>query len=384
VTDHRRLSSIALAALMLGGCGTDVQSPSPSPPGSTAVATPGPTRTPVAPPAPSLPTGCSGIDKVDLAGIEVTFGSVDEDGNGGEIGFSLGPTSGEMQVTRLTDRAGQERCSTPPSPELLDQRGQILGGHEFITYPSTSFAGHSNPQAMLAAKVTLTLDGGAALDLPTRFIPGNENFDQVAITVPDVAGPGVLRLKFVWADRSFRYEGSSTIAVNVVPLSATEVCVLDSSGYFEQIGDLLRHSIEVNSVSQHAFSPFNTSKFAPFENPGIDAIIVYGFDPDKPSITAEAGTALRIERVSDELTLGNEMNLWVWTRPSVAKAIKDYPPEGSVLVLSRTPVKHADGTFRLRVPQDPGRYVAGVELTYDSQCSSGTLWFVVNIDVVAS
>jgi hypothetical protein len=160
--------------------------------------------------------------------------------------------------------------------------------------------------------------------------------------------------------------------------------VLDSSGYFEQIGDLLRHSIEVNSVSQHAFSPFNTSKFAPFENPGIDAIIVYGFDPDEPSITAEAGTALRIERVSDELTLGNEMNLWVWTRPSVAKAIKDYPPEGSVLVLSRTPVKHADGTFRLRVPQDPGRYVAGVELTYDSQCSSGTLWFVVNIDVVAS
>jgi hypothetical protein len=27
--------------------------------------------------------------------------------------------------------------------------------------------------------------------------------------------------------------------------------------------------------------------------------------------------------------------------------------------------------------------VAGVEMSYDSRCSSGTLWFVVNIDVVA-
>jgi hypothetical protein len=41
----------------------------------------------------------------------------------------------------------------------------------------------------------------------------------------------------------------------------------------------------------------------------------------------------------------------------------------------------ADGTFRLQVPTGEGRSVAGVELAYDSQCSSGTLWFVVNIDV---
>jgi hypothetical protein len=385
----RSLILVAIAIVVLG-CQPG--------PGRTNSMTVAPTATPTAapatataPPAPSLPTvtpgpsdiaACSRVDELDLAGIEVTFGSVDEDGNGGNIGFSLGPTNAELQVTRVIDSSG--RCLMPPSQELLDQRGQILGGHEFITYPSTSFHGLGGPQAMLAARVTLTLKGGTAIDLPTRFVPGNENFDQVAITVPDVAGPGVLRLEFVWSDRFFRYEGSSAITVDVVPLSATEGCALDSSGYFDQVGDLLRRSIEVDSVPQVAFSPFNTSKFTPFVNEGIDAMIVYAFDPDQPSITAMPGAALRIEDVSDELTLGKEMDLWVWTRASVVKAVRDYPPEGTVLVLSRTPVQQAERTFGLRVPQDPGRYVAGVQLTYDSQCSSGTLWFVVNVDVVGS
>ena len=384
----RSLIPVAIAILVLGCQSGPTTSPTVAPAATSTAAA----ATATAPPVPSLPTvspgpsdsaDCSGIEKVDLVGIEVTFGSVDEDGNGGNIGFSLGPTYGQMQVTRVTDSSGRDLCLEPPSPELLHQRGQILGGHEFITYPSTSFGGHG-PQAMLAAKATLTLDGGTAIDLPTRFVPGNENFDQVAITVFDVAGPGVLLLEFTWADRSFRYEGSSAITVNVAPLSATEGCVLDSSGYFEQVSDLLRRSVEVNSVPQVAFSPFNTSKFTPFVNEGIDAIIVYAFDPNEPSISAAPGGALRIEDVSGDLTLGNAMDLWVWTRASVVTAIKDYPPEGTVLVLSRTPVRQADGTFRLRVPQDPGRYVAGVQLTYDSQCSSGTLWFVVNVDVVGS
>jgi hypothetical protein len=327
--------------------------------------------------------GCSGIDAFDLAGIEVPLGSVDEDGNGGDIGFSLGPTYSQLQVTRVTERSGQQRSVTPPSRGLLDERGQLLGGHEFITFPFTSFDGHSNPQAMVAAKVTLTLDGGAAIELPTRFVPGNVNFDQVAITVPDVAGPAILHLEFVWADTCFRYEGSRAIPVDVVPLSATKGCVLDMSGYFEQVGSLLRDSVRVESVPQRGFSPFNTAKFGPFQNEGIDAMIEYAFDPDDTSITAVPGSALRIDEVSDDITLGDDMTLWVWTRASVAKAVKGYPPAGTVLVLSRTPVKQADGSFRLRVPQDPGRYVAGVQLTYDSQCSSGTLWFVVNIDVVA-
>ena len=53
----------------------------------------------------------------------------------------------------------------------------------------------------------------------------------------------------------------------------------------------------------------------------IDAMIVYAFDPDAPSIAATPGAALRIEDVSDGLTLGNAIYLRVWTRSSVVKAI---------------------------------------------------------------
>jgi hypothetical protein len=332
---------------------------------------------------PTSATACLTIDQVDLAAIEITLASVDEQGNGGDQGILPGRAGAIMDVTRVTELTGAGRSATPPAHERPHDRGLVLGGHDFIVFPSTWFDGHVNPLAMISARVTLDLEGQSSIELPTRFVPGNENFDQVAVTVPDADGRGTLSMEFVWADPCYRYEASTTIPVDVVPLSATAGCALEGQAYFDQLRALLGGSLLVGSATVHAFSPRNEAKFGPWYNPGIDAFIVYAFDRDDPAIVAAPGSALTLAQASSDITIGNDMTLTVWTRASVAKAIKDYPPFGTVVVLSRTPVKQADGTFRLRVPQDPGRYVAGVELTYDSQCSSGTLWVIVNIDVVA-
>lgn len=318
---------------------------------------------------------------MDFSNLEVTLGSVDEDGNGGAWGISVGRTYTGLQLTRITEVGGGQRSVTPPHQDVFDEGGQILGGHEFVAFPSMTFDGHQNPQAMISAKVTLTPALGTPIVLPTRFIPGNVNFDQVAVTVPDMSGRAALAFDFVWADPCFRYEGSHALDVEVVPLSATNGCVLESPEYFDQVRELLRASIKVGSVVPDAFSPMNTGKFSLVQNEGIDAIILYAFDPAQAALKASPGAVLRVERVSPDLVLADQMQLRVWTRASVAKAVKSYPPEGAVLTLSRTPAKQADGSFKLRVPEAPGRYVATVELTYDSRCSSGTLWFVVNIDV---
>jgi len=395
---HHRRIALALVGFVLAGCfaapGTSVEPSTSAAPTvePTVAVTPDPTIGASLPAATEIATGsplppytgeCLGIDEVNLADIEALLGSVDADGNGGDGGISVGHVAPRLEVTRIQEVTGQRRSITPPPLEQDNERGQLLGGHEFVTYPSLWFDGHVNPQAMISASVTLTLEGQAPIALPTRFVPGNVNFDQVAATVPDASGPGALTLAFVWADPCFRYEASATIAVDVVPVSVTAGCALERSTYFDQVVALLDGSINVGSTTVRAFSPRNDAKFLPWGSFGIDAFLVYAFDPSDPAIVAAPGSALTLAQASSDITIGNDMTLTVWTRASVAKAIKDYPPFGTVVVLSRTPVKQADGTFRLRVPQDPGRYVAGVELTYDSRCSSGTLWVIVNIDVVA-
>jgi hypothetical protein len=399
---HRHLG-LVLTTFLLGACAAapsaSVEPSGATPSGQpsaqpTAKATPAPTLGATLPPStPSLlPTGtplpppavgCIAIDDANLADLEVSLGSVDADGNGGDIGISVGRVGAILDVTRITELSGQGRSIIPQADQKPRERGLLLGGHEFIAFPSAWFDGHVNPQAMIAATVTLTLDGQAPIDLPTRFVPGNVNFDQFAVTVPDAAGQGTLAMDLVWADPCFRYEASTAIPVDVVPLSVTAGCALEQNAYYDQVAALLSGSLRVGSTTARAFSPRNEAKFAPWINPGIDAFVVYAFDRDDPAIIAAPGTALTIAQVAPGITLGKDMTLDVWTRASVARAVKDYPPHGLTLVLSRTPVKQADGTFRLRVPQAPGRYVAGVTLSYDSQCSSGALWFIVNIDVVA-
>jgi hypothetical protein len=323
------------------------------------------------------------MEDAGVSDLEVSLGSVDEQGNGGDQGISVGHVAGKLQVTKVQELYGDQRAHVPPPLMAPDGRGQVLGGVEFVVYPSIWWEEHDNPQAMISAAATLTLDGGSPLELPTRFIPGNVNFDQVAVSVPDVAGPGSLTLELVWADPCYRYEASRTFPVDVVSRSVTAGCVLDRDGHFDQLRDVLDETIHIGSLTPRAFSPVNEARYLPFGNPGIDAFILYAFDPEAPEAAVEPGAALRLESRSDDVRLGDDLTLSVWTRASVAKAIKDYPPEGAKLVLSRTPEPQPDGSFRLRVPSEPGRYVAGVSVGYESTCSSGDLWTMVNIEVVA-
>jgi hypothetical protein len=106
------------------------------------------------------------------------------------------------------------------------------------------------------------------------------------------------------------------------------------------------------------------------------------FDKDDPAFAATPGTTLRVVATNPALSL-TDMEVRVYTRQSVARAVKDYPPVGLVLVLERTPAQQADGSWRLRVPDAPGRYVATMAFDFDSKCSIGDAWAVVNIDVTA-
>lgn len=377
-----RLPGLVITATTLAGC---VIGPTANP--TSIPATAQPTSSQVAattpPPTPSPAPFAAGCAPIDSFGphAEVSLDGVYPNGNSTGGGLSVGHVFGDLTVTRITERSGPRRSIVPPPPAAPVERGQLLGGVDFVTFPFTFFDGHQNPQAMSAATVTLSFDGSSPIDLPARFVPGNKNFDQVEVSVPDVSGSGTLSMAFEWADPCFDYAGSIDIPVDVVARSATAGCELEDDPYFDQLGALLKGSLKIGSTKLTAVSPLNDAKFGPFGNPGIDAFILYAFDPKAAAIRAAPGVDLRVVRTTNAVSLGKDLHLSVWTRASVGKAVTAYPPTGEKLVLSRTATKQADGSFRLAMPRVTGRYVAGLEVTYDTQCSSGTLWSMVNIDV---
>ena len=395
VTGLRRLPILAIAALLAAGCGANpassglaavpstmssegaAASPGPTT-GSGATAAPRPTLAPVPSPAP----GCVALDDVNLTRLEVDLGSLYPNGDGGlSGGFSIGLVDGELLVTRITELSGQRRSAAPAPRQITNGGGQMLGGREFVTFPWIFLPGSSTPQAMINAKVTLKLDGASPIDLPTRFVRGNKNLDQVAVTVPDVAGAGHVTLDFVWADPCFRYEASGTIPVDMVPLEQTAGCDLDNETYWDQLHAVLEGSIMVGTTKPIVGSAFNESKYAPHVNPGIDAFIGYMFDPEGPEQTVASGGTLQIKSLKEQVHLGEKVTVVIWTRRSIANAVTDYPPKETDEVFEGRLERQPDGSYELPVPDAPGRYVAAMSVKFDSPCTTGTLWSVANIEV---
>lgn len=354
-------------------------SPSPAPT-SLPSATPRPPSPTVAPVA-SPDAGCPGLDEVDLTRLDLDLSSVYPNGDGGFGGFSIGIVYADLQMTRIEELSGPHRSVTPPAREIKNSRGLVLGGREFVTFPSNFSEAYSPPQSMIDASMTLTLDGATRIDLPTRFVPGNRNLDQVAVTVPDVAGRGSIELAFAWADECFRYQALGRIPVEVVPLARTVGCDLDEETYWDQLHALLDGSLKAGSTTPAVTSAFNESKFAPYVNPGIDAFIGYMFDAKAPEEAVAPGSLVRIESLKQPLHLAQRLKVVIWTRRSIAAAVTAYPPKRAVVVFEGPLERELDGTYELPVPDDPGRYVAALSVRFDSPCTTGTLWSVVNIAV---
>ena len=298
---------------------------------------------------------------------------------------SIGRFRIDLQVTAVQDVKGLAPKAVPPSRALDNSGvGLLIGGHEFLTYPLPGWEGYAPPFAMESAKLTLTLDGSAPVTLQTRVVPGNANFDQVAVAMPDVAGMGTLDVELTWADQCNRFEATASRRIEVVGTATTDGCEIDDEdAYWHQLTSLLDGSLRIAGTTARVESPYNEARFAPYVNPGIDAFIAYLFSPQTAAIVAVPGARIQIENGEANLRLHDDMDVIVWTRTSLATAVADYPPGDLTEVLHWLPGKQADGSFSFPAPKQPGRYVAAIDVTYESRCTTGTLWTQVNVDVVS-
>jgi hypothetical protein len=370
------LATVASLAMAVAGCGTAVPSPtasgSQSPTASAsaslvAATTTAPTPTPTNAPRPN--TACR--NPASLFGDRPYFVSVDAD---------PGRTHLELQVTGV-EAAWDSTTRVVPQPRTIEEGngGILIGGREFTIWPEGYYSGAAGPFSMVAATATMTVEGQAPLDLPVRIVPGNENFDQFAIGVPDGSGSARLDLALHWVDQCFRFAAEASQEVTIVPLATTQACHLEANQWADDLAGLFDNGITVDASSQRLFPIAFNARYVNEGTVGDPPSWAVEWKQHSGGITAAKGDWLEVSDTVKRRHLV-VMDAALFRRADALKVANDSTEAVSALWNHR-PTPRADGSFRIPVAAELGRYVLVIRFTFTSTCLTGAATSAFSLDV---
>ena len=388
VTRPRRIRTLATAAFVLAACGSSVTSPSAGPQASSNASSPSeapspaPTRSfptfPSFTPFPPIDERCVPVENIEPASPFVNAAS------------SIGKFNLDMQVTRIEELTGRRHVAAPPVRELgNDGVGLLAGGHEFLTSPSTYFGGATGPIHMESAKVTLTLDGAPPVELSSRIVPGNENFDQFSIAVPDRSGSGTISMEFTWTDQCFRLDARGSIRVEVASTSEVGDCALEQQAAWDQLSALVASGMQFGDINARLGEAYADGTYTDMAVEGDGPYALALFDRAAPTLKVSPGAKIGMNALDPALSLYPLAARPVpfMKRSAVITWLADGGiygggPEPKVLWQSELSPRD-DGSIRITAPKSAARYVAAIDLAFEYACGTGVVVSGIGVDVVA-
>lgn len=371
----RRLLALATIALILAACDVATRSPSPSlipspaAPSQVAIATQIPTVPPT--PGPSPNRDCPTIESLFAEHPFYADAQIDP-----------GIARVDLQVTSIAP-VWDPSARVIPQPREVDSGypdpGVILGGREFTTHPSYFGYLAGGASKLQSATVTFTPDNQSAIGLASRFVPGNENFDQVAATVPDIEGDGLLALNLEWTDDCFRFTAMGSTSVRIVPKVATEGCSLNQDHWADDVGGLFDKGITVGSTKQDLFPTSFSARYVNEGTGGDPPNWAYEWKQHPGGITASSGGWLEVSDSVKSRHL-SVIDAELIRRTDAISLANDWTAAVSALWNHR-PTPRADGSFRIPVAAEPGRYVLVVRFAFTSTCLMGTATSAFSLEV---
>ena len=286
----------------------------------------------------------------------------------------------ELQVTSV-QAIWDPVARIVPEPRTLvvDDSGLLLGGHEFTIWPAAVREYASNPQVMVAASSTLTPEGGTPIPLGVRIVPGNKNFDQFAIAIPDLDGRAQLDLHVQWKDQCFVFTATASQAVTVVPLSATRTCHLDQDHWIDDLAGVFDQGITVDSTMQRIFPIDLNARFANQGAGGDPPNFAVDWKAHPGGVSVAPGARLEIY---DGATTRHStaVDAELFTRADMLRVAADEAAMVSP-IWTLTPNPRTDGSFSIKAPSAAGRYVLEVRFDFTSTCLTGVATSVFSVDV---
>ena len=387
----RRSLALALVSVILAGCAAPAASteqpsadasaaapttfPSEGPPASpTASATPVP-PTPQSSGPLTIESSCTDLYDFEVPRVEVNP--------------EIGRFYAEFAPHRLVPREHPEvTFEVESAPEI--NAGVLVGGHDlrmkvWVWY-SYDVHGEIGPLEVRGSGATLRADGHDPIDLDVDIAARDVDaalWDVVVHDVPDWDARASLELSFRWRDRCFTYAARTPIdGIKLVGTATTAGCGMTERRYEDDFSAALKAPLQVGSGTARIVSPWSKARYLPIDYPGIDVHPAFGWDRDAAPIVAAPDEILIVRREAPGFEL-LDMGAVGWTRKNFVDQSDVWPPKLEA-VFHRSPERQPDGSFRLRVPSEPGRYVVTLSFPFDWTCGTGDVWSVFSLDVVTA
>ena len=371
MTDHRRPSSIVLAALMLAGCGATLRSPVPTPTSSPAVlATP--TALPTLTPVPEV-QACAGGPEGRAPAAILT--------NDAHVFWQ------PFVVTRVARVLDPDRPLPLPEPGPAAGAPQfMLGGSEidlYLQYYEASWT--EDPPTVDSLEITLDADGQAPVSLPVRLEPAERGYTAAFVDVPDITWSGPVTISATWHDPCFVFEATTTTWLFIDPKPSVSACATSSEPAFVELDAVFAASVRVGPRDAALVASRFTGKVTSLATEDILPAYTH-FHSDRPTFSAEPGSTVRIT-TRDEgpvLTVRADTEVIFFRRGALVRWLEGgwiHGNEPEAEIVFRSPLVARPDGFTFTLPTDPGRYVAQPLFDYNSACSFGIAGMAVGIDV---
>jgi len=376
----RSLSTLAIAAALLGACTGAVASPSAATP--TAGDTPAPTR-------PAQPTvALTPVPTTDLfeppsdlcPALEPWVDPEAELLNGDLVRVSI-------TVTSIAPIDRPDEVTTPPGGAPHSSRAYFLGGRDAELSVYNFAWGLSLPSTITSMAVTLTLEGQAPVALPVRFIAADAGWRNAVIQPPDVDGRGTIDVAIEWRNACFVEAGTGSAPVRIQRAAAIADCPTGYAEGFDELQAAFDAPIAVDAADVDLESWYPIGKVANLASE--DPLPPYlAFDATTPTLKVMPSSSIAIaEHPIVDLAPSAGRGVAFYERDKLLHWIEGGwihgdAPEAKVIATSK--LLTTGGGFGFDAPADLGRYAAFAAFDYDATCSFGTAGFVVGVDVVRS
>jgi len=252
---------------------------------------------------------------------------------------------------------------------------RLVGGSQISLVPDDDDFGDISI-SLGAASAALRVEGRNPMQMDgTVGTDPESNEPLFRFDVPDVKGSAVIEFNVDYSDDCFTYHAEGAWAFEMVRAAFGAACPTDSEGFVTHWAAMGEPPIDVGGVGVD-LSP---DEMIGLWNPG--AIGVQGnsplshWDADADSSVVDSGGVVSLRSRNPDLRIVT-MSATFYRRGAVVNGGGD-PPQ--VFVATADPFP--DGHLDLLVPADPGRYVVGLVVRWETPCLRGGAVGAQSIDV---
>ena len=376
MTNYRRYSILAIAVLLAAGCGTTPPTAMPSasiaaPTG--AIGSPAPTAAAITP-APTFGAEAP----CEALGLEITPTFIP-----GAIDAYLGPLDSHIALST-------ERAVSVADPSVVWPGGYdygdglpdligLRGGGEVAMHLELDYDFEFDwPVQVTAISAVLRIPGEGRRTLESRIAESPDPAGTMFVTLPDMNARGTLTLEVEAADRCLAYTSRGVGQVQIARAALVDGCPTDTEGFVEHWESMGDPPIDVDGLGV---------ALSPDEMIGLWTPGAFGSQGNSPlshwdaaadSATGDPGGVVSLQPRNTDLRI-ESLSASFYRRGAVVDWLSGGGDPRQVFLATADP--YPDGHLDLLVPSDPGRYVVGLVVRWETPCLRGGAVGAVGVDV---